>query len=444
MPNLTGLIGVAALVLLALAMSWNRRAVPWRLVVIGIGLQVVLAALMLRVPGCTWIFELAAWLVNGLIDQSNAGIEFVFGPHLGDPTGPWGFVFAFKVLPIIIFFASLMSVLYHLGIMQRLVAALAWLMRRTLGVTGAEALCMAAGIFLGQTESPLTVRPLLPTMTRAQLMTVMLGGFANIAGSVLGAFVIMLGGEDREQRVLFAKHLMCSSVLSAPAAFVIARIILPETETPPSEDARALLEGVPTDERPANLFDAAAIGATDGLKLAANVAGMLIAFVSLMAVLNWIIGGVCGSFGVEGVSLQMILGWFIAPLAWTMGIPWNECHIVGGLIGEKLVLTEFVAYSHLAQMMHPPVLPVSPEAATGVADMAAVAAQTPVLSERSIQITAYALCGFSNFASIAIQIGGLSVLAPARRKDFSQLALKAMLGGALATQMTACVASLFI
>lgn len=431
MPNLTGLLGITALLLLALAMSWNRRAVPWRLVVVGIGLQIVLAALMLRVPGATWVFDQAAWLVNRLIDQSEAGIAFIFGEKLSNPSGPWGFVFAFKVLPIIIFFASLMSVLYYLGIMQRLVAGLAWLMRRTLGVTGAEAMCMASGVFLGQTESPLTVKPLLPGMTRAQLMTVMLGGFANIAGSVLGAFVMMLGGDDDGQRTLFAKHLICSSVLSAPAAFVIARIILPETETPPPEDARTLMAGVPTDEKPTNLFDAAAIGATDGLKLAANVAGMLIAFVSLLAVLNWLIGGAGSLAGMPGLSLQTILGHLFAPLAWTMGIPWHECHIVGGLIGEKLVLTEFVAYTHLAQIMHPMPGP------DGIVPHAA-------LSDRTAQITAYALCGFSNFASIAIQIGGLSVMAPTRRKDFSQLALRAMLGGALATQMTACVASLFI
>jgi CNT family concentrative nucleoside transporter len=431
MPHLTGFLGVGVLILLALAMSWNRRAVPWRLVVVGVLMQVVIAALILRVPGTIWVFQQAAWLVDRLIAQSDAGIAFLFGPNLSNPSGPWGFVFAFRVLPIIIFFASLMSVLYHVGVMQRLVAGLAWLMRRTMGVTGAEALCMAAGIFLGQTESPLTVKPLLAGMTRAQLMTVMLGGFANIAGSVLGAFVSMLGGDDPAQRVLFATHLMASSVMSAPAAFVIARIILPETETPPAEDASTLLQGAPTEEQPTNLFDAAAIGATDGLKLAANVAGMLVAFVSLLAVLNALLGGVGGWFGAPALSIQQLLGWVLAPLAWTMGIPWNESAIVGGLIGEKLVLTEFVAYTHLGQIMHPAPLPGGEVPAA-------------VLSPRSAQIAAYALCGFSNFASIAIQIGGLSVMAPTRRKDFSRLALRAMLGGALATQMTACVASLFI
>jgi CNT family concentrative nucleoside transporter len=219
--------------------------------------------------------------------------------------------------------------------------------------------------------------------------------------------------------------------MSAPAAFVIARIILPETETPPAEDASTLLQGVPTEEQPTNLFDAAAIGATDGLKLAANVAGMLVAFVSLLAVLNALLGGVGGWLGAPALSIQQLLGWVLAPLAWTMGIPWGESAIVGGLIGEKLVLTEFVAYTHLGQIMHPAPLPGGE-------------IPVPALSPRSAQIAAYAMCGFSNFASIAIQIGGLSVMAPTRRKDFSQLALRAMLGGALATQMTACVASLFI
>lgn len=426
-----GLLGYAVLLMLAFCMGENRGRIPWRLVTIGTLLQAGIAACILRIPGVMDVFEGAAWLVDRLIAQSDAGIAFLFGNELGRPTGPWGFIFAVKVLPIIVFFASLMSVLYHLKVMQRLVAGLAWLMRRTLGVTGSEAMCMAAGIFLGQTEAPLTVRPLIGSMTRAQLMTVMVGGFANIAGSVLGAYVLMLGGDDPAQRVLYAKHLMASSVMSAPAAFVIARMLVPETETPPPEDAATLLSGSVNQEPATNVFDAAALGATDGLKLAANVGAMLVAFVSLLAVINWALAGLGGLAGAPNLSLEMILGRLFAPLAWTMSVPWEESHVVGSLLGQKLVATEFVAYTNLASMMHP-------------APLADGSVPAPALSPRSAQIAAYALCGFSNFASIAIQIGGLTILAPHRRKDFSSLALRAMLGGALATQMTACVASLFI
>lgn len=431
MTHSIGLLGIVVLIILALGMSFDRRRVLWKVVAVGILVQILLAALFLKIPAAMKVFDGAAWLVNGLIAQSDAGIAFLFGNELGKPTGPWGFIFAVKVLPMIVFFASLMSVLYYLGVMQRLVAVLAWLLRRTMGVTGAEAMCMSAGIFLGQTEAPLTIRPLIGNMTRAQLMTVMLGGFANIAGSVFGAFVMMLGGDDEGQRILFAKHLMASSVMSAPAAFVIARIILPESETPPPEDSATLLSGTPTDQTPSNLFDAAAIGATDGLKLAANVGAMLVAFVSLLAVINWILGMIGGSMGTPSLSLELLLGWAMAPLAWTMSIPWSESAAVGSLLGQKIVLTEFVAYANLATLMHP-------------APLADGTIPPPGLSDRSAQIAAYALCGFSNFASVAIQIGGLSVMAPHRRRDFSTLALRAMFGGALATQMTACVASLFL
>lgn len=442
MGQLTGLLGIGVIILLALAMSGHRSRVPWKLVIIGVALDFAIGALILKAPVVVDIFRGCGWFVDRLISQSEDGIRFVFGPRLADPSGPWGFVFAVRVLPIIIFFSSLMSVLYYAGVMQRLVAALAWVMRRTLGVTGSEAMCMAAGIFLGQTEAPLTIRPLIQAMTRAQLMTVMLGGFANTAGSVLGAYVQMLGGADSAQRAVFATHLLASSVLSAPAAFVVSRIIVPETEQPPPEDTRSLMAASPAGdgETPTNLFDAASAGATDGVKLAINVAGMLIAFVSLLAVVNWGLQGIGNigfvaswrlANGVPDLSLQLLLGYAFAPLAWTMGIPWHEAGIVGSLLGEKLVVTELLAYDHLGRLIRPDALP------DGTIPPAA-------LSERSAVISAYALCGFSNFASIAIQIGGLSVLAPGRRKDFARLALKAMLGGALATQMTACVASVFV
>lgn len=435
MDRFTGILGIGVMVLLGLALSTNRGRVPWRLVFVGILVQVALAGAILRLPGLKDAFEYLGAFVNAVISKSEAGIDFVFGSALRDASKPWGFIFAVKVLPIIIFFSALMGVLYHVGLMQRVVAGLAWALRKTLRVTGAEATCMAANIFIGQTEAPLTIRPLIPKMTRAQLMLVMLGGFAHIAGSVLGAYVMMLGGDDDSSRALFAKHLIAASVMSAPAAFVMARIILPETEIPPAEDTGSLAEASAEDH--ANVFDAAASGATTGLKLAANIAAMLIAFVSLLALINWPIHAL-GDWGpiaswraanhVPELSLQVILGRILAPLAWTMGIPWRDATLMGGLLGEKLILTEFVAYLHLADAIHAP----------------ALADGSPVILPRTSQIGAYALCGFANFASIAIQIGGLSVLAPNRRKDFAQLAIRAMLGGALATQMTASVAGLFI
>lgn len=427
------------MILLALALSTNRPKVPWKFVLIGVIVEILVAGAILRLPGIRDFFEGMGWFVNRVIDMSQAGTDFVFGSALRDKSKPWGFIFAVQVLPIVIFFSSLMSVLYYLGVMQRVVAVLAWCLRKTLRVTGAEATCMAANMFIGQTEAPLTIRPLIPRMTRAQLMLVMLGGFAHIAGSVLGAYVLMLGGEDQHSRVLFAKHLIAASVMSAPSAFVMARIIVPEVETPPPEDAQSIQAAA--DEDHANVFDAAAGGATTGMKLAANIAAMLIGFISLLALINWPIHAIgeiavvkswLATQGISELSLQVLLGRLFAPLAWTMGIEWKDAPLIGSLLGEKLILTEFVAYLHLSDALH------------AVPNVGAEGEIVAKLSPRSAQIAAYALCGFANFASIAIQIGGLSVLAPSRRKEFARLALRAMLGGALATQMTASVAGLFI
>lgn len=435
MERFTGLLGVAVMVGLGVVLSKHRTRIAWRLVISGILVQAAVALAILRAPGLRDAFENLGWFVNQVLQKSEAGIDFVFGSGLRDDTQAWGFIFAVKVLPIIIFFSALMSVLYHWGIMPRVVAVLAWLLRRTLRVTGAEATCMAANIFIGQTEAPLTIRPIIPRVTQAQLMLIMLGGFAHIAGSVLGAYVMMLGGKDEAVRTLFAKHLITASVMSAPAAFVMARIIMPETQTPPPETKESL-EAM-SGERHANVFDAAASGAATGLRLAANVGAMLIAFVSLLALVNWPLHAVgelpaaksvLASVGLSELSLQTIMGKVLAPLAWTMGVPWRDAPLLGSLLGEKLVLTEFVAYLHLSQAMHAPPL------ADGL----------PVVTSRTAQIGTYALCGFANFASIAIQIGGLSVMAPERRKEFAQLALRAMLGGALATQMTASIAGIFI
>ncbi|MCH8110618.1 MAG: NupC/NupG family nucleoside CNT transporter [Proteobacteria bacterium] len=432
MSQLQGLIGIIVLLSLAALLSENRRRFPWRLALSGIALQFVIGVLALKTPIVVQVVDLIARLVNGVILRADVGIAFVFGETLVSNQSPIGFVFAVRVLPVIIFFASLMAVLYHLGVMQRIIAALAWLLRKTLGVTGAEAMVMASNVFVGQTEAPLCVRPYLDRLTRAQFMTLMVGGFATIAGSVLAAYVGILGGlgpEFEEGRVLFIKHLLTASVMSAPAAFVMARIIVPETETPMDEAVHA-----DDDERRAsNLLDAAAGGATEGLHLCLNVAAMLIAFVSLVALINWPLGALSevdsvrallDSLGVERLSLQSIFGLALTPLAWTMGIAWSDCGVFATLLGEKLVVTEFIAYSSLGDALNAP--------------------GGPTISMRSGQIAAYALCGFANFASIGIQIGGLTVLAPNRRKLIVSLAVKAMLGGALASWMTASVAGLLI
>jgi CNT family concentrative nucleoside transporter len=328
-----------------------------------------------------------------------------------------------------------MSVLYHLGVMQVVVASVAWVLRRSLGITGAEALSASANIFVGQTEAPLTVRPYIAGMTRSQIMCIMVGGFATIAGSVMAAYIGMLGGAYakimgvpiEQGSELFAKHLLTASLMSAPAGIVFAKIMVPETETPRPESVDALM----SDEKPArNLVDAAALGATDGLKLALNVAAMLVAFVALLAMIDWCIGAVCGlkavapmfaAMGIESPTLASIMGWALSPVAWSMGIPWSESQQVGGLLGTQVIATEFVAYTKLTAAM-----------------------ETGALSPRSAQIVTYALCGFANVASIGIQIGGLSALAPERRSDLAALAPRAMVAGALACWMTGAIASIFI
>lgn len=428
MEHATGLIGIAVLIGLAFAMSEDRARFPVRLVVLGVGLQFVLAWLLIQFDPVVFCFSVLGHWVNAVIASADAGAAFLFGPALTDPLGPAGFVFAFRVLPVIVFFASLMAVLYHLGVMQRLIAALAWLLRQTLGVTGTEAMAMAANVFVGQTEAPLCVRPFIARMTRSQLATLMVGGFATIAGSVFAAYVAMLGGEDEAARVAFVKHLITASVLSAPAAFVMAKILVPEREEPVDEG----LGDASFERQTRNVLDAAAAGATDGLRLALNVAAMLVAFVALLAVVNMFLGalGEVGlparalqRLGVDELRLEVVLGWLLAPIAWTMGVPWGECAFFGSLLGQKLVVTEFIAYDSLASDIH---------------------SAAPRLSPRSAFIATYALCGFANFPSIAIQIGGLTALAPGRRSEFASLGLRAMAGGALASWMTACVAGLLL
>jgi len=430
MSNFTGLIGMVVLLGIAVVLSENRRRINVKLVVVGVASQVLLGWLLLSVGPVRAVFELLARVVNRVISFAGDGTRFVFGSlanSSGDAQHPWGFVFAIHVLPVIVFFAALMGVLYHLGIMQRVVAGVGWVLQRTLGITGVEALSASANIFLGQTEAPLCVRPYIAGMTRSQIMSIMVCGFATIAGSVLAAYIGILGGSDEESRVLFAMHLMAASVMSAPAALVMAKIMVPELETPRDESTSMLMKQKRTTR---NVVDAAAEGATDGLKLALNVAAMLIAFVALLAMLNYPLAALSrwepiaewrAGLGVPVLTLEYLLGTVFKPLVWTFGVPWRDCGVFGSLLGQQLVATEFVAYLSLSLAMG-----------------------EQEIGPRAAQMATYALCGFANFPSIAIQIGGLSALAPERRADFAALGLRAMVAGALACWMTCCVAGLFI
>lgn len=427
MGHWIGLVGVVVLVGVAWMFSGARRRINPRIVAVGIGLQFLLAYLLIGFDPVREKFDLLAQGVTKLLGFSRSGGQFLFG-NLTDQSQPWGFVFAVQVLPTIVFFAALMSILYHLGVMQRIVAALAWVLRMTLGVSGAEALAAAANVFVGQTEAPLCIKPYLPRMTRSQIMLVMTSGFATIAGSVLAAFVGMLGGPDEAAQVEFAKHLLTASAMSAPGAFVMAKILLPETEEQLDEtQIKAIASEVRTT---VNVLDAAAAGATDGLKLALNVAAMLVAFVAMIALIDWPLGALHGTLvgswlegllGIEKLSLIGILGVVFSPVAVFMGVEGGDIFTVGELLGTSVVATEFLAYIGLSGHI-----------------------EAGAIDHRSAVVVTYALCGFANFPSIAIQIGGLTAIAPERRSDFARIGPRAMLAGALTCWMTGCIAGVFI
>jgi len=405
MERFTGILGILALLGIAYAMSNNRRKLNWRLILWGLSLQLLFALFILKTPIGQPFFGVVDLVVNKLLSFSDAGSDFLFKSFgVGVVEAPL-LNFAFRVLPTIIFFSSLMAILYYLGIMQRIVKGIAWVMERTLKTSGAETLSVSANIFVGQTEAPLMIRPFVKGLTQSEVMAIMVGGFATVAGGVMAIYVKILSDVPN-----IAGHLMAASIMSAPAAIVIAKIIYPETEIAATADGNA----IHVEKIDDNAMEALARGATSGLQLAGNVAAMLIAFVALIAMVNALLGFV-------GVTLQEILGFIFKPLAWTMGIPWNEAGIMGTLMGEKLVLTELIAYADLSELRN-----------------------TGGISDRTAIIASYALCGFANFASIGIQIGGLGGIAPERRKDFAKLGLKAMFGGALASWLTATVAGILI
>lgn len=412
MERLISFVGLFVMILLAWLMSSHKRKFPWRIVVAGLLLQFGLALLTLKTKPGLAIFDAIGNFFTKILEFTNKGSEFVFGEGFREH------FFAFKVLPTIIFFSCFMSILYYIGVMQWLVKGLAVVMQKTLGTSGAETLSASANIFLGQTEAPLVIKPYLPTMTTSELNAVMVGGFSTISGGVLAAFVDM--GID-------AGHLVTASVISAPASLLLAKILVPETEKPQTLG----IVQVDPPKTGVNVIEAAAIGATDGLKLALNVAAMLIAFAALIAMGDYVVqkfgDGVAHYTGYEAAanwSLQNALGVLFAPLAWLMGIEWKDCGRAGELLGLKMFATEFVAYDTLGKWIKPD---------SGVE-----------IQERTRVIMTYALCGFSNFASIGIQIGGLGAMAPDRQGDLARLGLRAMLGGTLACCMTACVAGMIV
>ncbi len=411
---LFGLFGLACLIGIAWLFSEAKRSVNWRLVVTGVALQLVFAMFVLLTPWGASIFGALSEGFVILLSYTSQGSQLIFGDLAKAET--LGFIFAFQVLPTIIFFAAFMGVLYHLGIMQLIVKGMAWVITKAMPVSGAETLSVCANAFIGQTEAPLVVKPYVLGMTRSELLTLMIGGMATIAGGVLGAYVIMLGGTDPVQQAAFAKHLLTASIMAAPATLVIAKILCPEREVPETLGKVK----VEVEKTTANVIDAAASGASEGLKLALNVGAMLLAFTALIALINGPIGWLAEISGLAGwlgkpVDLSVLLGYVLAPIAWIIGVPWSDATTVGGLIGTKVVLNEFFAYAQLA------------EAKAG-------------LSDTSIIIATYALCGFANFSSIAIQIGGIGSLAPERRAELARFGLKAVLGGSLATFMTATIA----
>ena len=415
-----GLLAVVVLLAGLWAFSTHRRAVDWALVVKGLGLQLVFALLVLKTNVGRGFFEVVNDVFVALIGYTNAGARFVFGSLVdrtipvegGEGTVTMAANFAFSVLPTIIFFSSLMTILYYLGIMQRIVQAVAWAMQRTLRTSGAETTSAAGNIFVGQTEAPLLIKPFVERMTMSELNTVMTGGFATVAGGVMAAYVAMLATWFPS----IAGHLLAASIMAAPAGIVVSKILYPEVETPETRDSLDF----ELEEQHVNAIDAAAGGATDGLRLALNVGAALIAFLALIALVNGLLGWGLGLVGVEGITLELILGWLFAPAAWLIGVPTQDVTTIGSLFGVKMVANEFVAFQELANIL----------------------AGGSELSPKSVIIATYALTGFANFSSIAIQIGGIGGIAPNRRQDLSKLGMRAMLGGTVATWMTASLAGI--
>lgn len=397
------LVGVALLLIVAFALSAHKKSINWRTVVGAFAIQAVIGAFVLYFPpGIKMLLALTEYVKN-ILAYSQEGIDFIFGP-VGNKS--LGFIFAFNVLPVIVFFSSLITVLYHLGIMSWVIRLIGGFLQLALKTSRPESMSAAANIFVGQTEAPLVVKPFIPHMTRSELFAIMVGGLASIAGSVMAGYAGM-GVE--------IKYLLAASFMAAPGGLLMAKMLMPET----AEFKNELNELEGKDEKYANIFDAAASGAASGMQLALNVGAMLLAFIALIALLNGVIGWAGGLFGAEDLTFQVILGYVFQPIAWALGVPWNEANIAGSFIGQKMVVNEFVAYLDFLKYQ-------------------------AELSPQTQAIVVFALCGFANFSSIAILMGGIGALAPTRRKEIAQLGLKAVLAATLANLMSAALAGFFL
>ena len=413
MNNLVGIIGIFILLGIAFLISNNRSKIDYKLIAWGLCLQWFFAFFILSTPVGRPIFSFLDKFINKIISFSNAGSDFLFTSFVPDIGYHSALInFAFRALPTIIFFSALISVLYHLNIIQLIIKAFSTIMQKTMKTTGPETLSVSANIFVGQTEAPLLVRPYINNMTKSELMAVTVGGFSTVAGGVLAIYVSWLTNIDG-----IAGHLLAASVMSAPAALIIAKIIYPETEIPKSVEK----VNIKLEKDSSNIIEAFSDGATDGLKLAGNIAAMLIAFVSMIALIDYSIGSFYSYLGFGNLSLDEILGFFFQPLAWSMGIPWNESSIAGALMGKKIIFTELIAYADLENLI-----------------------TSNSISDRTAIICSYALCGFANFGSIGIQLGGIGSIAPKRKKDLAKIIFKAMVGGALASWLTATIAGILI
>jgi CNT family concentrative nucleoside transporter len=421
MGRFTGLLGLITMLALAYLMSSNRRAIRLKTVLWGLSLQLLFAFFVLRFQAGQKMFSVAGEAVKRLLDYSYAGSEFVFGPLgakysnvvvEGIPVGK-AFFFAFQVLPTIIFIAAFFALLYYLGVMQIIIRAAAWVMQRIMGASGAESLNVAASIFMGQTEAPLTIRPFLPDLTRSELMTVMTSGMAHVSGGIMAAYIAF---------GVAPEHLLAAVIMTAPGTLLMAKMIVPETEVAKTAGQVTMPEDA--EHKDDNFLAAIARGTTDGLNLAINVAAMLISFLALIALTNGILGGVHNWVAPHGMawfpsSLQQIFGWIFAPVAWVIGVPWHDCKAIGNLLGIRTVLNELVAFSFLGPMKGS-------------------------LDPRSFTIATFALCGFANFSSIGIQIGGIGALAPNKRGELAKLGIRAMLAGTMANLMSAAIVGMFL
>jgi len=424
---LRGILGLFALLLITYLLSSNKKAINWKTVFKGLSLQIILAVLVLKVPFVTRIFDGISQMFVKILSFTTAGSEFLFRGLMDVDT--YGFIFAFQVLPTVIFFSALTSILYYYGILQKIVWGFAWIMQKTLRLSGAESLAAAGNIFLGQTEAPLLVKPYVKNMTLSELLCLMSGGMATIAGAVLAAYIGFLGGPDELNQLYFAKHLLTASVMSAPAAIIAAKILLPETEKVNTDMTieRSSMGG--------NWLEAIANGTTEGLKLAVNVGAMLLVFTAFIALVNSLLGDLLGDItGLNGViadltdgryqafSLEFILGYTLSPLTWLLGVSWQDAPAVGQLLGEKTILNEFYAYTTMSGMVE----------------------KGMFTDPRSMVISTYILCGFANFASIGIQLGGIGAIAPSRRGDLAKLGVKALIAGTLASLYTGVIVGMLI